>query len=174
MNNKGMTLIEIVIVIAIIAIVGTSAFVGVESISSQNVSSVASEINSNLAKARLESLSKSACYLHITADDKGDYYLLFNSSSTVGSDIGTKIGSRKLNISYVTNAGVTKIDSEDSIAIYFDRTSGKVTYYDDSASPMEISGVKGLKIDDGKKERNVIIVSNTGKHYVKETQSVSE
>ena len=171
MNNKGMTMVEILVVIAIIGIVGSLTTISINSLSNSNVKSVVKEIDSYMAKLRIENMSKtsqSQRYIKVSTDTSGNYFLAIcdNSGLNDSSVVGDKLGNRKVNLELIKTSGNLTVSSSSvttMFAITFGR-DGSLYYVDSTGTP--IDDVEGIYATNGNKEATLVTVEATGKHYV--------
>lgn len=135
-NQKGYTLIELIVVVAILAIVAFSGFSMIGLLSGKYAKECAKKTESALAENKVNALSKSKgaaeydVYIRIYADADGKIYL----DSVVGSETRTsKIGNDRVTVSAVKGAlGTDGSDTTvslsdlgaDGILIAFNRSDG--------------------------------------------------
>lgn len=124
-NNQGFSLVELIVVIALMAILvgGVISYVG--TYGSTKVKNCAKEIESHFSETKVCAMSKSQAYMIIYANDTGVYV-----KSVQGSNSETeKIGEKGLKVSYrnerngttYTTVGTTEAAG---LKIEFDRASG--------------------------------------------------
>lgn len=124
-NNKGFSLVELIVIIAIMAVLvgGVVGYAGVYG--STKVKNCAKEIESRLSETKVCAMSKSQAYITIYADDTGVYVTSVQGSVTETE----KIGEKGLSVSYrnvrsgnsYTAVGTTEATG---LKIEFDRASG--------------------------------------------------
>ncbi len=90
-NNKGLSLVEIILVVAIITVVGGVIGVGLSSAMSKPADECANKIMASLNNARLSTMGKNTLELKLTVED-GRVYLeeIVNGASTKKTQIGAK------------------------------------------------------------------------------------
>lgn len=157
-DNKGFSLIELILVITIMAIVVGGAFITMQSLNYANVSRTAKTVNASLAKVRIENMSKGdKQYLHIYVIDNNVYMDTCKVDSvTITEDEGKLIG-KGMNVFYKMDNGTEGelVDAgSGSISVSFDRSSGALSV---DYSSLEFKKA-GRKV-------TIKLVKETGKHW---------
>ncbi len=127
LNNKGLSLIELIIVLAIMAIIGAASFLSLSMATNRQVSSCADKIRSTLDQTRNLALGKNSAYMVIWKDDTVKVRIYVNNEPYGGNYIDVGVGG--LDVTYDTNtaSGLTLGNSEATgQMIEFDRSSGGV------------------------------------------------
>lgn len=126
-NNKGFSLLEMIIVIAILAIVTSISFVGLGYLYSTNIKSSIKKINSSLLKTQSYTTAKSIggrdVGMRIKKESDG-YYIEYLG---IPGQEDEKIGKTNLTVIcyYVGGStGSETVDTGNSVDIYFDRSTG--------------------------------------------------
>ena len=152
-SHKGMSLVELVIVIAIIAILSVGGVLAFNKLHFANTENAMQEIVSALDKLQVDSMSKSNPeYLYIYKSDNSYYWKRFPdevSDSNVLDENGRKIGSDSIAI---TMDGVN-LDDTHWICIRYDRSGA----YGDKTNVSKI-GISG--------NYTIQLVKASGKHIV--------
>lgn len=124
-NNQGFSLVELIVVIALLAVMvgGVVAYSG--NYGSAKVRKCAKEIESYFSQTKVCAMSKSQAYMILYADDTGVYVKTVQGSVTDTE----KIGDKGLSVTYRnerTGSTYTSIGSTEStgLKIEFDRASG--------------------------------------------------
>lgn len=129
-NNKGFSLIELIIVIAILSIVTSTAVVSVGYLYSSNVKSTLKKMNSALLKTQSYTTTKSIesrdIALKITKDSTGCVLHYVDAS---GADIDgmepEKIGNSRIYVALeYDNGTIQTVDTSTPGYVYFDRATG--------------------------------------------------
>lgn len=131
-NNKGFSLIELIIVIAILSIVTSTVVVSVGYLYNTNVKSTLKKMNSALLKTQsyttTKSLESKDIALKITKDSTGCVLHYVDSS---GADIpgmdSEKIGNNKICVALEYSDGSSQVvDTSTPGYVYYDRATGGV------------------------------------------------
>jgi len=124
-RNEGFSLVELIVIIAIIAILGTVAFAGVGMLTGWNINKCVEILDGGLSQKRVSAMSKSASYLTITRDADGNYYMELTGSPR------EKIASGNISITYATQVDGTsetvegiEITTTNPLILTYDRASG--------------------------------------------------
>jgi len=170
MNNKGYSLVELIVTITIMAILLLSIFQGIHMMNYAKASKCINEIDLSLDKLKTYTMSNGKDYISliIEQDSIGDYYLSIRKSNTrieyenlndgLLIQRPKKIASTKLTLSFLKDGdlGDTLISSSSPLIIRLNRTSGAFeTLY------------TKIKVVDNKNEIELVMVTKTGKHYIK-------
>jgi len=139
-NNKGFSLVELVIVIAIMAVLTGLISLGVGSITGSKVTKCAQNMESVIEKVRVSSMGKSAVVLTISKGADGAYYAKQEtvskktttvdggSDDTVSSSIEERIGDSSVNVAVAMSSDAdgtyTQLADNNKIVLQFDRASG--------------------------------------------------
>lgn len=115
-DNRGLSLIELVVTIAIMAIVSTGVVISVYSSAGWKAKKAITEMDQVLSETRVQALSKTQAWMELTKS--GDDYVL---KTSYASDV---VLDGRFTITYHTNDGaVTDVAVQDMI-LSFDRASG--------------------------------------------------
>lgn len=157
-DNRGISMVEMIVIILIIGILSTATIISVGSVHRMNALSCASNINMLLEQTRLRTMSKEngAISLVIYIKDKNYYAAVVttNGDKRVLSD-ETLLGSEGLNIEFKENNGyIRTINSNDEYEIKFVKGSGA---FDTTLNEIIINGQKKV---------SVLLVKETGRSYI--------
>lgn len=119
-RNEGFSLVELIVVIAILAVLSTAAVVGIGMIGGWRINKCVSLLDSGLKETRMDTLSREAAYLTISCDENGDYYMEGTRHPQ------EKIAGKPISIVYTTDAqtGEEMITPEHPLVLSYDRSSG--------------------------------------------------
>gem|GEM_PF-1550503 len=167
-NNKGMSMIEIILVLAILALLSTGMLTGINYIQYGNTKKCSNLIDSALDKVRIDAMSKAEKpYLYLY-EFEGSYYMLESAETTPTLDSsGTKLGNRQVRLYYSTDpGGVAEITSSIPLhymKIGFVKSTGGIAQNADNSYYDEIL----IKNGAGTETRYTItLIKATGKHYI--------
>lgn len=165
-DNGGYSLIELVIVLAIIAVIMGTVFYSVILVFSANARSCANDIQRSIGDCKVTTMGKSAAYMKLYRDaaDENVYtqmYIKDSSGTYVPSD-PQKVGTQKVTVAFKPKGGTEReLTAGIEIKIGFDRATGGFTDKDDP-DLYELIRVKG-----GSKNYEIVLTELTGKSEVK-------
>ena len=161
-NNKGYTLIEILIVMAILAVVTSAATVSFRLIYNTKVTTSARIIQSTAKTARLNNMTKQKLkYIHLVKTDGINYMYVDETKDVDISKVEQQLGNTDMGISYGPMGGtIMGLGNGKSITIYFDR-SGRCYVYNSSGNP--VANVDTIIFSNGTRTSTVNISRITGK-----------
>lgn len=170
-DNRGFSLVELVIVIAIIAVLSAATISGLGYIWGTNVRSCANELKTAVGKTQITTMGKTETTLHIYKDPaSGDYYkqeLVVNGiSASTSAEDPQKIGSGLVDIQFRTFPSGTLIDltGSNTLDIQFDRSSGAQKVMTAGAGAGECCD--RIIVSFGSRKEDVVLVPATGKVYI--------
>lgn len=161
-HNKGMSLIELVVAMVIIAILSTGAISIYKSLNNANTKKIAVSINDSMSRARIYTMSKSdRQYLYLYKID-GKLYSILSANdglSIVTGGLNSTDGmylSDKVNLSYKTPSGtLNNLNDNEWIYISFLKSSGAFdTYYPE------------IVIKSRNQTSIISCIKETGRHWV--------
>lgn len=165
-NNKGYSMVELIIVMAIIAAIMSGVFFSIILIFSANAKSTANDIQRSIGDCKVTTMGRSAAYMELYRDasDENVYtrmYVKDSSGAYVPSE-PQKVGPKKVNVAYMPKGGSrTELSAGDTIEIWFDRATGGFKA-DGSGNLYEVIYVEG-----GSKKYEITMTRLTGKSEVK-------
>ncbi|MDR1700601.1 MAG: prepilin-type N-terminal cleavage/methylation domain-containing protein [Lachnoclostridium sp.] len=156
MKHKGFSLIECILVIAVMAIVVSVSVGGLIYLDSANANKCASAIDSAIATAKSETLSKAEpgnLYLY---EYDGRCYVKFSKAADFVRDANAeRVDAGRVEISYDDGTGVKALAGNDPLMIAFSRKDGSFT-----------SGPQTIYVN-GSDTYEIRFIRNTGKHIMK-------
>lgn len=168
-DNKGFSIIEIIVTLAIMAIITASAVSIYSWISKNKIRSMAGNVNSAISDVRSKTLSKSGNWqLIIKKDSTGKYVAIINQTDNAGnvsSENKTIADYGKISV-MTLHAGVYTLDEQFELHISFKKADGSVDEMAVYRSGTRIDEIKGeIKLEYSNLSRTVKLIKNTGKHY---------
>ncbi len=160
LNNRGFTLVELIVVIAILAIVAVVATSFLTLVYSSRASEASDVFYSLMAEAKVATVSGRG-EPSITLDydqDKGDYTgrLKIDENEEQAEDLGE--GS--IEVYYLFESG-PKQEVKADLEITFDRETGKLLL-DPGDLTINVEGITGLSFEGGDRSYEIEIVQTTG------------
>lgn len=169
-NNKGVSLVEIIIVIAILSVLGVSTFGGIHYLRYGNAKRCTYEIDAALNKIRLENMSKAEKANLYIYQYGGHYYMRVSPSSPTEELLnsnGTELGNNQFVISYETsthpgtNVAVGDYTSGNYMTLGFDKSTGELSsngtgYYERIV----------ITDRDGTLLYSIRLIQASGKHFI--------
>lgn len=160
-NNRGYSLIELVIVLAIIAVLMGTVFYSIILVFSANAKSCANNIQRSIGDCKVTTMGKADAYMELYRNDNGIYTRMHvtESDGTVTDEEPEKVGTNKVDVGYVQGGTETPLMPGDSIEIRFDRSNGGFK-----------AGAGGLYdeiyVRGGSKNYSITMIALTGKSEV--------
>ena len=164
LNNKGFSLVELIVVIAIMGVVSVGGIVSYGLLYSANAKEASAKLNSALNKTRIEAMSKVSASIEIYENDADSkYYATIKVGENEQDPI--YIGSSRVVISYEDTNTTTTIEDDDTLVISFDRETG-------AFKPIRNDGTvdvycKEITVEAGHKTYTIQCEKLTGKTIVK-------
>ena len=154
-DNKGMSLVELIIVIAIIAILGGLITVGMNVFSQKPADECARRIQQTLENARINCMGKHDAYVNLYKD--ADNRIIIEEYLNGSSKGAIPVGTARCSVTYTLGNGSTGDlgGAGSPLKIEFDRTNGGLKD--------GINGVVEIKVTAGSRTRTVSIGYLTGK-----------
>ncbi|WP_455716469.1 type II secretion system protein [Anaerosporobacter sp.] len=158
-DNHGFTMIEVLVVIAILVILTTGISLGLNSVVSANVNKATKTIDAQMKKLRFTTLSREDNYsLFIYKKGGTNYYEIAPSSTAVNKlKDGTKLGKKEMKIQYVAD-GIMQTVGDDNkyIKITYNRSDGTFN-----------CNYTKIEFIAGGKNKQILLVNATGRHFIR-------
>lgn len=155
-NNRGFSLVELIVVVAIGAILIGASILSIASISGTAAKQCARNIESILNKTKVTTMGKDTAVIELYKDlSDGAYYYEVTVTNGKGEITAEtkKIGRSNLEIRYSTTFNnASKLDVSNPIKIEFDRSSGA-----------EKTDIGKIWVKHGSTEKTITIYKETGK-----------
>lgn len=158
-RTKGFSMMEVIIVVAIIGLFTGLASIGLQYVQAGNIRSTAKSIDSNLTKLRLDTMRKEKTPIMYLYKVGSDYYMLCTTDTSVARnrDNGTQIGNANTKITVDgTVLGATEME------VKFKKGTGGFASDSDARSSIKVE-----KADGGGTTYEIELVPDTGKHSIK-------
>lgn len=160
LNQAGMTLIELVVVILIVGILSAGAAVGINYASRMNSTSAGEKLVSLLERTRVYTLSANGSVKLVLTEESDTYYGILMNGTTEVDKVALGNGNLTINVKQAGAADgdpdvVTTISSGTPYEIVYKKENGA---FADKYKQIEISGSE---------TRYVQLVYTTGRSYLK-------
>ena len=175
-NNKGFSLIEVIIAISIMAIVAGIGSLSFSAARKQDVVKAAKVVDSMMTQVRMDNMSKSdAEYMYIYIDPDKDEYCYKLSKTKVHSissilslsDAQEEICSDSIVIAAGTESSTYVIGDNDYLTISFEKSTGAFKCYSSATGSSEAT-IEVMTFKRNRKTSTITMASETGKHSVTE------
>lgn len=165
-NDSGFSLIELVVVIAIMAVLTGVISAGISSLTGRQAQKASKKIESILGTVKVQTMARRSVTGKLKKD--GDSYVFVTTTKINNTDPATEktdvIGGKKVKIYFSTDDAGTKQDITDSgIDIVFDRASGELVNFGAASAATADGGKYCLYIEQGSKSYTIRIYKETGK-----------
>ncbi len=173
MNNKGMSLVEVMVVVAIVTILGAVGIMGINAMTGKPAQKCVQQIMYSLEKHRTSTMGKASAQYVLSREANGDIYakeyLSTEEDVTVFAEPVNeyKLGDKKMKISYVCSASgagssptTTVLETTTPLTLQFDRSSGAFKKQGNGTYCTEII------VERGGRTYKLTLVPLTGKVYV--------
>ncbi len=155
LNQAGMTLIELIVVILILGILSTGAAIGINYASQMNSTSAAEKLVSLLERTRVYTISANGTVkLELVKEGNTYYGKLMNDATEVDK---VALGSGNLSMKVTDSAGDVVIGSGTSVEIAYKKENGA---FEDSCTYDSV-------VIGGSKTKTIQLVHTTGRSYLK-------
>lgn len=170
-RNEGLSLIELIVVIAIMGVLVSVVGISVTVVSRQKVSNAASDVRGEFQTAQTIAMSKDNCYMQIHENSDGDTVFTIHASDETVLDRVTV--SNKISVSVGYGGSMVNAGSVDVIRIYYNRESGAFSeaYINGGASatdkgnlvPTTDRVIESIRFSNGSKSVTLHLTKLTGK-----------
>lgn len=163
-NNNGYSIIELIIVLAIIAIIISTVFYSIILVFSANAKSCANNMQRSIGDCKVTTMGKSAAYMELYRDADQNVYTRMCVMDSGGSYVPSepqKVGTSRVYVAYTPEGGAeTELLAGDKIEIRFDRASGG--FEEDASGNI----YEKLHVQGGSKKYEIVLTKLTGKSEV--------
>uniref|UniRef100_UPI004056159B pilus assembly FimT family protein n=1 Tax=Acetatifactor sp. TaxID=1872090 RepID=UPI004056159B len=158
-DQRGFSLVELIVVIAIMAVVSTVGVLSFAMVTGRQVISCTEEMESYIAETKVQALSRASATLEIFVKADGVYVNL----SVEGRDV--KIGTSGLTVKYRAGGSEVTLSETERLVLSFDRASGAFLPLSGYATE---TYCEEIVIESGNRTGKIVLVSKTGKFYIEE------
>lgn len=174
-DNRGLSLVEIIVVVAIMAALGGSIIIGVGLATGRPADECAAKLQSILQSSRLSAMGKVDNKIEIYMNAEGYIYVKETVTTATGNGAGsgmadrvteTRIGERGITFVYTlsNHSTGTLTPGGASLVLSFDRSSGAFNGLEGYPTPVYC---ESITISRGSREKTLTLSSLTGKVSLK-------
>lgn len=160
-KNRGLTLVELIVVIAVMGVVVSLVGISVSVVSRQKVGSAASDVKGQLQAAQTISMSKDNCYVDIRKNSNGD--VIFTTYSSADKVLDKLTIDRRINV--IVHIGSTSYNittGGSNVQILYERESGAFANSKVGGSTQS-AAVSSIDFENGSKKVTLTLTKLTGK-----------
>lgn len=171
-RNAGFSLIELVVVIAVMVIVAGIGVTWIGNLSGYRARECAGKIASSLTGAKVKSLSKQQntgdAYWELKKGSDGKYYVTvyypeYNGGTMTLVEENSKVGkTSNIKITYTDVDGDHEVDSSNPLKLCYDRSTGAL-YEGCRGAVVKDKNIRAITVSNGSRSYNIEIVAKTGK-----------
>lgn len=162
-NNKGLSLVEVIIVVAIMSVLAGITTIGLSSVISRPAEECGKKIVSTLRDAKVTTMGKRSCYVELSQATAGaPVYMTEYINGT--AQIPVKVGEKNITVSITTEASTFDLSAVQTIKIAYKRETGgfdKTTYTQGGSPKSEY--LRTIVISKGNKTYTINLAYLTGK-----------
>ncbi len=166
LNQKGVTLVEIILVIAIIGILASTSVMLIGHLRYADTQKTVETVNSSLDKLQVQTMSKAATpHLYIYHLNDGYYLKIMNDDvksfdSSKFDKKGVKLSNNRVDIYMESKDDANKVDGNKFIKIVYKKSAA----FDKDTDRTNVSQI----VIDGVGTYTVKLIEETGKHFIEE------
>lgn len=121
-KNEGLSLVELIVVIAVAAVMVSVVGISITVVSRQKVSNAASEVRALFQTAQTIAMSKDNCHVDIQRTSNGEtVFTIYSSSNTILDKVTV---SEKISVSIGAKGSETAVSGHGIVRYYYKRESG--------------------------------------------------
>ena len=174
MDCRGFSLVELIVVVAIMAVMLGFFITGIGRLSGAAAKQCARQIKAELGQVRIATMGKKDISVKIYRNPSDGCYYMTETSTEVGSNFATttyttdpeKIGSNRVSVKYVkeylngSTSGLTELSGSSSIEVRFKRTTGGLDYVTNGT---ESYAINTIEVSSGSRVHTLTLSKLTGK-----------
>ena len=171
MNNKGFSLIELIVIIAIMGVLVGGASLGISLVFSKDASKCATRLNDSIYDARANSMYKAGKFkLSIDNTGSANTATISQTDLTPVTSDTIYLDGVDLSAKFVTEAVPAVKELELPVTVTFDKSKGNVVYFYANGDRVYDDGIIVFDITPrrGNRTAKVQLVTTTGKHTIGE------
>ncbi|WP_167955243.1 pilus assembly FimT family protein [Anaerosporobacter faecicola] len=161
-ENQGFTVIELLIVFAIVGILMLGVTMSFSSLMKSNVNQVSKTIDGEMKKLRIVTLSKDKAYSLFIYKRGSYYYYQFAADDTPYNELvdGNKLGRKDLEIQYRIKGSedFKCLEGSDFVRIAYNASNGK--YSNDRVYDQ-------IRFVSNSRQKQIVIANVTGRHFIR-------
>ena len=168
-NNKGFSLVELLVAVAILGIVAVTSSLSFSAVRRADVTKARQTVDSIMSQVRMNNMSKAESeYLYIYLYDDSYYYKISNEKKNsvtairaIAEDEEVLLCDASIEIYYGTESA-TQLNGS-YFVISYEKSTGAFKCYDSSSSSTVID-IETIVFSRGGKECSLTLAPETGKH----------
>ncbi len=172
-DNRGVSLVELIVVVSIMSIIVGIASYGLSMMFTRDANYIAVRIDDELAEARTLQMSRGGVYiyeLHIDGADPftGSEVNIYSAADeTAPKSTWTLQSKTKLDkkVTITVSDGGSYSKSSGDVVIIFDKAKGSVKTVDGASGRGKAYSITVTSKRNASKQKTVTLVGNTGRHY---------
>ena len=160
LNNKGLSLVELIVVIAIMGVIAGMVTMGLSAAMSKPAEECAEKMATALKNGRLTTMGKQSIQMKFYVDGNGSIWLEETITKADGSVTlsSTKIGEKGVNVEYTLTDGSVYNLGTTPLVLSFNRSSGSFNTCNGTSAYCE-----SIKVTKGSREMTLKLAHLTGK-----------
>lgn len=162
LNHAGISLVELLLVIAIISIAVGMTGIGISLVFSRDSEKCAKTIEGALATAKMSSMAQKGIFT-MKIDAPGHSVEVHSSES--GIILEEALQSR-VTVSFEVIGGTADLSGAEDLSVIFDKSTGKVKAVSSGGSSVDGTVFKIHCENESGKRASTVLVAATGKYYV--------